>query len=130
MINAEVTIEDLVNDPHRFGLPTLEEFQRNPDYWREKFNGRWDAKLASADAGSKVLGRVVSRQVWEVAGQRTDKPEVAERLAVENGINLRSGEYDLQPELIPEGGGKAYVLIKVVPRPRQKTSSLILPFGR
>ena len=32
----QLTIEDLILAPHLYGLPTFEEFQRNPDRWKTR----------------------------------------------------------------------------------------------
>lgn len=104
------TMQDLMDDPKRYGLPTFEEFCQNPDRYRP----RWDAKLAAADAGSSKLARYVERYRWEVEGTKCSSPEQAERIAREKGIDLNRGDYDVVPEVIPNGNGKCDILVRIV----------------
>lgn len=104
------TMQELIDDPKRFGLPTFEEFCQNPD----KYRPRWDSRLAAADAGSKNLSHVVNRYVWEVEGVTCKSPEQAERIAREKGIDLNLGLYDIEPHVVPIGGGKCDILVRIV----------------
>lgn len=99
---------DLFINPNKYGVPTFEEFQKNP----ERFRGRWDDKFAQVDAGSRMLDRVVKKHVYEVEGVRCRSLEECERVAAEMGIDLKSREYDYRAMLIPQGGGSADVLVK------------------
>lgn len=100
-------MEDIVADPTKYGAPTFEEFRRSP----ERFLGRQDQILSSADKGSKFLNNV-QRHIYEIEGYRCKTIEEVERVAASQGIPLR--ELDYRPELIPQGGGRADILVKFV----------------
>lgn len=105
---SEISFEELVRDPHKFGAPTFEEFKRN----REKWLGRDDETLASAEKGSQTLREVVNRYIYEVEGYRCKSLEEVERVAASQGIPLK--ELDYRPQVIPQGGGKWECVIKFV----------------
>jgi hypothetical protein len=110
MFDAGSSLEDseLMRNPNKFGVPTFEEFCRNP----EKFTGRWDQKFQEVDRGSQWLGKVATRHIYEVEGTRCRSLEEVERVAKEKGIDLQSREYDYRAVLIPQGGGTADILVK------------------
>lgn len=101
-------LQEIIQNPNKFGAPTFEEFKRN----RQKFVGRDDDSLAIVDKGSHNLQRVVENHIYEIEGFRCKNLEEVERIAGDYGIPLR--ELDYRPELIPQGGGKAKMLIKFV----------------
>lgn len=91
-----------------WGAPTFEEFCRNPEKWR----GREDDSLASADVGSQTLKGMVKKHIYEIEGYRCKSLEEVERVARNQGIPIR--ELDYRPELIPIGAGKCDILVKFV----------------
>lgn len=103
----EVQLQDIVDDPSKYGAPTFDEFRRHPEKWL----GRADEKLISADQGSQVLGNV-QRHIYEIEGYRCKTIEEVERVAKSQGIPLK--ELDYRAQLIPCGGGKADVLVKFI----------------
>lgn len=90
-------------------LPTFEEFKRN----RERYLGRDDDALASADSGSKVLNQV-QRHVYEIEGYRCRTLEEVERIANAQGIPMR--QLDYRACIIPQSGHKCDILVKFVPK--------------
>lgn len=105
---VENGLDEIIQNPNKFGAPTFEEFKRN----KSKYVGRDDDSLAIVDKGSNNLCRVVENQIYEIEGFRCKTLEEVERIAGDYGIPLR--ELDYRPELIPQGGGKAKMLIKFV----------------
>jgi len=102
------TVDDIAADPHAFGAPTFEEFKKN----HGKYSASNDATLAIVDKGSNNLNRVVDKYIYEIEGFRCKNLEEVERIAGDYGIPIR--DLDYRPELIPQGGGKAKMLIKFV----------------
>lgn len=113
-----VTLEDIQQDPEKFGAPTFEQFKKN----RERYIGRDDATLAIVDKGSNNLSGMLEKYVYEIEGFRCKNLEEVERIAGDYGINLR--DLDYRPELIPQGGGKAKMLIKFVSKEDREKRAL------
>lgn len=116
---AEVKdVSEILEDPHKYGMPTFEEFARNS----EKYLGRDDDAFSQVDAGSRNLDRHVKRHVYEIEGYRCKSLEEVERVARSQGIALKELEYE--PELIPLGGGKCDILIKFVSKKDREKRAL------
>lgn len=115
---AQSGMEDILKDPEAFGAPTFEQFKKN----REKYMGRDDETLALVDRGSHNLKRVVDKYTYEIEGFRCDTLEKVEQIAADYGIALR--ELDYRPELIPQGGGKAKMLIKFISKEDREKRAL------
>lgn len=113
--NESTTMDDVLENPTRYGVPTPEEFRKNPEKWL----GREDEKFALCDKGSSLLSRVVKRHVFEIEGYRCKTLEEVEKVALGQGIPLK--DLDYEPELIPCGAGKYDVVVKFVSKKeRQK----------
>ena len=114
----DTTLDDVLENPNKFGAPTFEEFKRN----REKYLGREDDKLAFADRGSTILRRDIKKHIYEIEGYRCKTLEEVERVASSQGIPLK--QLDYKPELIQCGAGKYDVIVKFVPdKERSKRES-------
>jgi hypothetical protein len=91
------TTEDIQADPHRYGAPTLEEFQRNKQkYIRNKLQDL----LECVEAGS-VHDKKTRRCRFEIGTQRFRSPEQVEKYVLENGIDL---DENFIPVKINQGG--------------------------
>ena len=105
----EAEMQDIASNPHSFGAPTFEEFKKN----REKYLLTHDQVFANIDKGSHNLAKVLeSRYEYEIEGFRCKTLEEVERIAGDYGIPMNGLDY--RPELLPQGGGKAKMLIKFV----------------
>ena len=112
---ADATFDDVMEDPTKFGLPTFDEFAKNPDL----LFGKEDERLAEVERGSTNLNRVVKRYVYEIEGYRCKSLQEVERVARSMGINLR--ELDYQPQMEPNTSGKFDIKVKFVSKAdRQK----------
>lgn len=109
--------EELLENPNKFGAPTFDEFVAN----REKYIGRDDDRFSEADRGSSHLKSVVQRHVYEIEGYRCKTLEEVEKVARNQGINLR--ELDYRPEVIPLGGGKCDLLVKFISKDEREKRS-------
>jgi hypothetical protein len=99
---------DVANDPHKFGAPTFEEFKRN----REKYMGRDDDTLESAEKGSQTLKKYVKRYLYEIEGYRCRTLDEVDRVATSQGIPIK--DLDYRPTVVPLGGGKFDILVKFI----------------
>ncbi len=100
--------DDIYEDPHAYGAPTLEEFKRN----KEKYLGRDDEALSSVSKGGEISNNFTQKHVYEIEGYRCKTLEEVERVALSQGIPLRS--LDFRAILIPQGAGKGNLLIKFI----------------
>jgi hypothetical protein len=98
--------EDIIENPHKYGFPSFDEFKRNPEQWL----GRDDESLAQADVGSTILNKTVRRHIYEVEGYRCKSLEEVERVAASQGIPLR--ELDYRPVLQQAGAGKYEIVVR------------------
>lgn len=116
---AESTdVEEVFENPHKFGMPTFEEFAKNS----EKYLGREDDAFAQIDQGSKNLDRHVQRHIYEIEGYRCKSLEEVEKVARSQGISL--GALDYQPQVMPLGGGKCDILVKFVSKAEREKRDL------
>jgi hypothetical protein len=104
----DATWEELCANPEKFGIPSFDRWAAE----REKFMGRDDDILASADKGSTTLARSVQRHIYEIEGYRCKNLEEVERVAREQGINLKGLDY--RPQLIQAGAGKYDIIVRFV----------------
>ena len=104
----DVTWEEFSTNPEKYGFPSLENWAKE----REKYLGRDDDILASADKGSDLLKRTVHRHVYEIEGYRCKNLEEVERVAKEQGINLKGLDY--RPQLVQAGAGKYDIIVRFV----------------
>lgn len=112
------TFDEVMADPKAYGVPTFDEFAKNPNL----LNEREDARFAEIERGSRQLDRHVQRHIYEIEGYRCKSLEEVERIAAAQGIPLR--ELDYRPEVIPLGGGKCDLLVKFVSREQRDKRKL------
>ena len=104
----DATWDEFSTKPEAFGFPSLERWKTE----REKYLGRDDDTLASADKGSTLLSKSVKRHVYEIEGYRCKNLEEVERVAREQGINLKALDY--RPQLVQAGAGKYDIIVRFV----------------
>lgn len=101
-----LTLDDIMADPTRFGMPTFDEFSKNPD----KYKSRADDLLEKADVGSVNLKNIVRKYKYQVFGFDCDSLERVERIMKEEGHI--STDFNMVPEIIPCGQNKCEILVK------------------
>lgn len=111
---SEATFHEIVENPKAYGMPTFDEFVKNPDL----LNGREDERLQEVERGSVNLNRVVKRYIYEIEGYRCRSLEEVERIARSMGLNLR--EMDYQPQMETNTGGKFDIKVKFVSKSERK----------
>ena len=101
MSDNDLTIEDLMVDPKSFGAPTFEEFAKNPDKWRLAKERIFD----QVDVGSLgPLKNFIAKQTYEIAGYKCSSLEEVERVAKNEGYDIRFLE--IAPQIVKEGADK------------------------
>lgn len=117
---AVATIEDVDANPSKYGAPTYQEYLRDPEKFRKAFSEQ--GKLETLDRGSKILERVIQKQVFIVNGIMCSSPEKAERVAKDENIDLRF----YRPELIEIGGGKADLHL-IFEKKKEPSANIVFP---
>jgi len=107
-IDQNTTLEEIVADPKKFGLPTYEEYLKNPNLMPKNLSA-----FDSVDNGpQRLLKQHIQRVRYLWKGYYFDKLEQVEKAITSDGHNPL--DLDYQPELIPQGGGKCDVLVRFV----------------
>jgi hypothetical protein len=98
----DISLEDLQNNPGKFGIPSLEEVMR-PNYnKKDEFFGREDDEIAAIDRGDKLLGCIQRYYITDGNGEfRVDSLEEAERISVDMGLSLFH-DFIIDPQLTPD----------------------------
>ncbi len=90
------SIEELVENPSKYGMPTFDEFIKN----KRKYLGSKEEMLESIDRGDP-LTKLKHR--YYVEGYRVETLEQAERLALDMGFNLYN-DFILDAQIVPDYG--------------------------
>lgn len=97
-------IQELQENPTKFGAPTFEEFSRN----RERYMGRYDDMLAAIDKGDTLLK---CKQKYYVENYRVDSLEHAERVARDMGANIHNEDhFVIDPQVKPDSSVRGFHL--------------------
>ena len=118
-IKHDTDLEEVMADPKKFGLPTFEEWKKNPDLLKNQLS-----VFDSVDNGPQKLLKTQLRRIrYQWRGYYFDKIEHVERAIHSDGVDVN--ELDYQPEVIPQGGGKLDLLVRIVKKGRKDAASLI-----
>lgn len=116
MIKFADTIEDLMANPRDYGMPTFEEFVAH----KERYRDRYDAFVASIDAGDHNTGAIQRYFIETKNGEkRVSSLEQAERIARDMGLSIHNmDDFKIDPQYQPgDTAGKHW--LKVTFRPRK-----------
>lgn len=111
---------DVMDNPKKFGLPTLEEYSKNPEYWRRKLFGGRDHLFDAIDKGSKHLSGYVISHIYELDGYRCKGLEEVESVARSQGLDPWSMRFTV--EVLDRGGKKCDLLVQFTSKPALKTA--------
>lgn len=109
---AELTLEDVMADPKRYGAPTFQEFCKNPDAWR----GKETFTLDSISNGSLVIQQLIKTMTYKIDGYKCRTLEEVEKIALNQGYDLRT--LKMVPELEKDTAGKLECIVEVMPKSR------------
>jgi hypothetical protein len=104
---SKATVEDLASNPKKYGLPTIEEFARDPERFRAGVTS--SDLMAQIDRGSQMLNRHVTHHEYWVGEYRCESLEAADRMLSEMGIAVTA--HNFKPEVIDTGAGKCKVKV-------------------
>ena len=115
---ANLTVEKLAADPHRFGLPTFAEYCKNRDKWM----GRPDDAMVSITEGPKNHRAGLQRIIYKIHGVTLPSEESVEAALGDHGyglddIDLKKQDSRLKKtiEVIPQGAGKYDIVVDFLP---------------
>ena len=106
-MNAPLTPSDVMSDPTRFGLPTFDNFKKNP----ERYLGQVEDLLSCLEKGSEILGGYVRKHIAYVEGYRVRSYEEAQRVLRNMGI--REDDIEWTANCVNMVAGKCDLEIKI-----------------
>lgn len=95
----DATAEDVMANPHKFGMPTFQEFKKSRGSWK-KSKDNW---FGAIEKGSELLGRMVKRHVYFLRGYEFKNLEGVETAAINMGLD--PWKLIPRPQVINIGGG-------------------------
>ena len=101
--------DEFFANPAKLGLPTFDEYKRNPQYYREKMIGRDDDNFATIDKADTRVKPLIRKQKYFLDGMECKSLEDVERIAKMEGTPIN--QLTWKPELIPHAGGSCDVHI-------------------
>lgn len=120
-IEAATSMEDLQGDPKAYGLPTFEEFQRQPDLWRVKK----DQSFAALDAGftNHKMQSLLKKAKYKIHGLAVPSLEYAERAVMDYGYTIedlkltdgQKSKLKFEMNMIPQGAGNYDIEVNFLP---------------
>lgn len=105
-VQSQWDLDDLLDAPHKYGLPTFEEFAKNP----EKYKGGVEQLFEVVDKGSNQLNRLIRKHEYRILGYKCKTLEEVQKIMNAEGIKL--DEVTLVPELVRESAGKLTVIVE------------------
>lgn len=97
-------------DLKSMGVPSFEEFEKDPDKYRKKFYGSEDDTLAWDDKGSTILKGKVKKHHYEVEGYKCKNLEEVQRVA--HNMGYKMSDLKAIRELVPHAGGWCDIRVK------------------
>ena len=109
-MNKTVTVEDIIRDPNAYGMPSFDQFRKDPD----KFRDSEGARMGRLDQGSRVFNNLVEKQTYKYKKWETTSLEEFQRVLKNEGKDFMNMK--LCPQVIPTKGGKCEIVIEVKDR--------------
>lgn len=115
-ITQDTTVNDLLQNPSYYGIPSFKEFCANPSLLRKSQEHNFE--VFENQVGK--LGKVIQKKIWWMDGVRCDSPEQAQQVMKDKG--LKDDDLQVAPELENIGGQKANLHIRF-----KRKTHLLLP---
>lgn len=113
--NTNFDIDDILANPRAYGMPTFEEFSRNPDKYRKQR----DELFATIEDGAKTdLRKVVRRHRYKFGEYTVDSIEKLQAVLTDEGLTEDTVTW--KPQVIPlqDGSGKCDILHEITRKSR------------
>jgi hypothetical protein len=110
----DAQLEDILADPHKYGLPTFSEFCKNKAKWMPDPM----AEINSVDRGDPMLGCFQKYFVEDKRGKRFGPLplEMIEAISLDMGLSLEH-DFIKDPQLRPNGAGGFFNEVTFRPNP-------------
>lgn len=105
------SFDDLLKDPNKFGVPTFEQFRKNPKLFRVDP----EEAFICAENGSTIFKKDISYRFFLDSYECKNLEEV-QRIAQAEGYNFK--DLDIKPEIRKLPGGKAEFIVKFYNKPK------------
>lgn len=116
---SKVTVEDLAANPHRFGLPTFQEYQAARHKWNPSMDA--DSAMVAISDGPQRFRRDLNKIKYQVNGEDVLEDHV-ERALGNHGFTLadidlenRNSKLKKEINMVPLGGGKFDLVVNFKP---------------
>jgi hypothetical protein len=107
---SEWNVDDLIDNPKKYGLPTFEEFSKDPSKWKRGVEELFEV----VDRGSTQLNRLIRKHEYRILGYKCDTLEEVQRIMNSEGIRL--DDCEIRGDLQTENAGKLKVIVDFVPK--------------
>lgn len=84
----EITIQDLQNDPTKYGVPTFEQFAKDPKKYSPQLSE--EEQLSIIDNGGQNLKRYTKKKIYEVMGRQFETLEKAHDFCRDHGFPVKN----------------------------------------
>lgn len=115
---ANVTIEDIMADPNRYGAPTFDQFKNNYGAYQR----RHDDAMTAISQGPSAFRKDLNRIIYQVNGVELLGEDAVEAALLDHGYSLqdidienRNSRLKKQIEMVPQGGGKYDIVVNFLP---------------
>lgn len=95
MYKTPNTVEDILENPKAFGLPTFEEFVKNNGKIRSE-----DAKFARIDKSSQVFRNGIRKHIYYFESYRCRSLEEVQSICAREGVSIT--KLDVKPQIVPD----------------------------
>jgi hypothetical protein len=109
-------LEDITQNPHKYGAPTFEEFARQP----QKYVRAMEQVMIAPDRGSSAIGHLVKTQKYffrDGKGKIYDCKtlDAVHKVADSEGVHFTQLDYD--PQVVPTGDGRCEIHVTFFRKP-------------
>lgn len=119
-IERSTTIEDLMANPHAYGIPSFEDYQRNPGKWKMSSSNA-EAGMESITSGPQQFRKDLNKIILKVHGKEMPEEHI-ERALSDFGFGLedidlgnRKSRLKKDIQMLPQGGGKYDLVVNFLP---------------
>lgn len=115
---SNVTIEDILADPNKFGAPTFDQFRNNYGAYQR----RQDDAMTAITQGPQQFRKDLNKIIFKINGVELPGEDAVETALLDHGYSLADIDIENQNsrlqktiEMIPQGGGKYDIVVNFIP---------------
>lgn len=114
---SEVSLDEIMSSPEEYGMPTFDQFRKNPDNYRK----RSDHTLEIVERGSQLIGGSIEKYEFWIYGYKCKTLHEVQRIAGNMGIANK--DLKMISELIPGVAHKGTMKINFMSKADYKRRS-------